>query len=583
MKNIKIAIRLAMSYAIIVVMTILLAVYLLSDLSEVNKGVANLYEKAVLPLSNTTQTSQDVQNMLVIAYQTALTKSNEERLALIDVSDSIAEAILKIYNDEKTRMFNEEGQRAIDSVLEAIRDYNESLNLWITEINSRKGRAIAAAITIPDELFEKTDKIIQYNRDFVTSKIKNAEEINKNSIDMYAQARYDSTLYIILIVIITLAFNVYIAFSIIRPLNKVVATLKKGESGDMRARTQIKQKDEIGVVASSIDDFFGKMQDILNALHVNSDTLSSSSEELSSISRVLASGSEQTINQSEAVASATEQMSVNISAMATASEEASVNANQVAASAKRMSSNINTVAAAIEEMSTSINQIADNADNTRKITAEATIKSKEATDAMDKLGVAAKEIGKVTEVIKKIADKTNLLALNATIEAAGAGEAGKGFAVVANAINDLANQSIKNTEDIATRIEDIQQSTNNAINVIHDICEIITKINSSIEGIAGHIVHQTKASNEIAQNVAQANTETKHVAHSISEIARGSNDASRNASEVAKGATHVSGNIVNMSQIAKETAQGALQIRHSSGDLAKIVGEFSSIVGAFKV
>jgi methyl-accepting chemotaxis protein len=583
MKNINIAVKLALSYLIIVSIGMALTMYLFSQLSKINQSVESVYEKAVLPLYDVAQTSQDLQDMLIIAYQTSIAKTNDERLAFVGINDSIANVVLDIYDKERKRTFQVEGQKIIDSISESLKEYNEILNQWVTDINSRKTRTTVISNVIPNELFEDISNVSRHNTSFVEAKIRNAKDIIASSISIYNKARYEASLFIIGIVVVMICFGIFISFSVVRPLNKVVATLKKGANGDMRERTNIKQKDEIGTVAKSIDDFFGKMQDILNNLHVNSDTLSSSSEELSSISRVLASGSEQTISQSEAVASATEQMSVNITAMATASEEASVNANQVASSAKRMSSNINTVAAAIEEMSTSINQIADNADHTRKITADATIKSKEATNAMDKLGLAAKEIGKVTEVIKKIADKTNLLALNATIEAAGAGEAGKGFAVVANAINDLASQSIKNTEDIATRIEDIQQSTNNAIDVINDICEIITKINSSIESIAGHIVHQTKASTEIAQNVAQANTETKHVAHAISEIAKGSNEASKNASEVAKGATHVSSNIVSMSQIAKETAQGAVQIMHSSGDLARIVGELSKVIGSFKV
>ena len=57
--------------------------------------------------------------------------------------------------------------------------------------------------------------------------------------------------------------------------------------------------------------------------------------------------------------------------------------------------------------------------------------SKAASRKVDELGLAAQEIGKVTEAITGISEQTNLLALNATIEAARAGEAGKGFAVVA--------------------------------------------------------------------------------------------------------------------------------------------------------
>ena len=56
------------------------------------------------------------------------------------------------------------------------------------------------------------------------------------------------------------------------------------------------------------------------------------------------------------------------------------------------------------------------------------------SETMDVLSKAAKEIGEVTNLIKRIAAQTNLMALNAIIEAASAGDAGKGFAVVAKPI-----------------------------------------------------------------------------------------------------------------------------------------------------
>ena len=377
-----------------------------------------------------------------------------------------------------------------------------------------------------------------------------------------------------------------IAFSTIavsKPLAIVVETLKKGEDGDMRARSNIAREDEIGVVSKAVDHFFGEMQKVVKNIRTNSDTLAGASEELSGVSKQLSNGAEQTVVQSNTVASTTEQMAVNINTMASGAEEASVNAGEVASAAEQMSVNMNTIASAIEEMSVSIRQISDNTAGVRKVATEATGKATTATDVMHKLGSAAKEIGQVTDVIKKIADKTNLLALNATIEAASAGEAGKGFAVVAGEIKELANQSAQSADDIARRIEGIQNGTKDAVTVIDDVSEIIEKINHSVEAISENVEQQNRASNEIASNVAQANTGAKRVASAIGEVAHGANDVSRNAGEAARGATHVSSNVVTMSQAAQDSAQGAIQVNDSAGELSKIAGELKEAVSRFKV
>jgi len=201
---------------------------------------------------------------------------------------------------------------------------------------------------------------------------------------------------------------------------------------------------------------------------------------------------------------------------------------------------------------------------------------------MTKLSEAAKEIGHVTDVIKKIADKTNLLALNATIEAASAGEAGKGFAVVAGEIKELANQSAKSADDIANRIDGIQNETNSAVKVISDVSNIISKINQSVEAIAGHVEQQTKASNEIANNVAQASTGAKRVAISISEIAKGSHDIAKNAAEAVKGTEDIKENMVVASDVAKKSYKGSSQVSNSASDLARTTDNLRNVIDKFK-
>jgi methyl-accepting chemotaxis protein len=144
---------------------------------------------------------------------------------------------------------------------------------------------------------------------------------------------------------------------------------------------------------------------------------------------------------------------------------------------------------------------------------------------VSRLGESSREIGDVIKSITSIAEQTNLLALNATIEAARAGEAGKGFAVVAGEVKELAAESARAAEDVARRVEAIQNDTNSAVSAIAQIAEIVESINNYQMTIASAVEEQTATTNEMSRSVAEAATGSTEIAGNINEVAANVNQS----------------------------------------------------------
>lgn len=347
------------------------------------------------------------------------------------------------------------------------------------------------------------------------------------------------------------------AKTIVKPVNHMAARIKdiaEGE-GDLTRRLEIHTNDELGQLGQWFNLFIERLHNIITQVKNNSAKLNSSAAQMADISQALAGGAEQTAQEARKVSDSSEQMNSNMTSIAASMEQAS--------------ENVNMVATAAGEMSNTINEITQNAARARVITGEAVTQADNASSQVEELGGSAQEIGKVIETITEISEQVNLLALNATIEAARAGDAGKGFAVVANEIKELARQTAAATQEIRSRVDTIQQSTNGTVAEISKITNVIKDINQNVLVIASAVEEQSSTTQHISDNVSQA-------AQGISEVSR----------HVAQ-ASDVSGNIAEqiglMTGSTNEISQSGAQVSGNSNELSSLAEELDRLVGTFKV
>ncbi len=361
----------------------------------------------------------------------------------------------------------------------------------------------------------------------------------------------------LLAIVIPVAFLLFIGLlflqirrTVTQPLGRLEAVVRAVEEGDMSARAHIKQQDEIGRLAESVNAMIASGERSLQELQVhmrqaeeaqqNAEFLQQQADEerkylqeqFAQISDVIehvtqgdltarlhVDGSDNVSMLMHQINQMVEDLESLICEFTSAGHQLSEAAQLVASAAEEMSAGAQgqarqtaEVAAAVEEMSATVNgssmhaheanQMAQQASNlagsgerafqktTSGMTRIATL-VKESADKVTALGESSAQIGEIIQVIGDIADQTNLLALNAAIEAARAGEQGRGFAVVADEVRKLAERTTAATKEIAGMITRIQHNTHEVVGSMsrgNDEAEAGLKLSEEASSVLGQIV-----------------------------------------------------------------------------------------------
>jgi methyl-accepting chemotaxis protein len=503
MKNMKISMKLILSFLIIIVLAAVVGAVGIVGMYALHKADDEMYVYNAKPMGDIAvmydlfATQRINAANIVIFYNDDREFSMDEEESLKEKEQGFDEA----FEDYGNWLSNDE-EKAVYEELGGIyyADFAERKQAVRDAVDAGDLKAMSAAIMELDskgsDVSDCLDALNALNNELARSRV----EGNANLFRVMA-----TITVVVLVFAVTVALLLAFRLSglIAKPIKAVSAFMRKASStGDLsldedEAAKLSDSKDETGELGVSAAAFIGRMAEISEKLErIAGGDLTADIDPLSEkdvMGNAMKRMTDSLNNMFAEINEAATQVSAGSGQIADGAQSLAQGASEQAASVEQLS-------AAVSEVFVSVKEAADSARNA--VAMQSGIKAKAErgsermnamTEAVRAINDASQSIGKVIKTIDDIAFQTNILALNAAVEAARAGAAGRGFAVVAEEVRNLAAKSAEAAQDTEALI-------GNSIDKATLGVKIANETNESFTEIVDGIIASGRISGEIAES-----------------------------------------------------------------------------------
>jgi methyl-accepting chemotaxis protein len=539
LRNLNIAPRAFLGFAFIALLVVVLGVFAVNRMSIIRQASIDMESTQLPSVTHLAVVTENVLRLRILSFRVLV---NREPAGLQEAQTRIATLVDKVRSAQASyaalpagaeeRVLYQTFASTLDNYLQAQNQMMElSRQDKIDEMRSLINTRIKDGT---DQMGEQLNKLIAINA------------AGAKAASAQAGEKYDSAIFgIVLVAIVAALATVLLAWlltrSIVTPLNRAVAAARTIAEGNLTKVIEIDGNDEPARLLEALAAMQANLRKTIEQIAGSATQLGAAAEELSAVTEEASRGLQQQNNEIEQAATAVNEMTAAVEEVARNAVSTSEASNQSTHAAREGRDQVVKTVDAIQTMTHDVQNTAQ---------------------MIEGLAAQGRDIGKVLDVIRAIAEQTNLLALNAAIEAARAGAAGRGFAVVADEVRALAHRTAQSTQEIEKMVAGIQNGTGEAVSSMQQSNQR-TQSTLEMARAAGVALEQ------ITQSIHQINERNLVIASASEEQAQVSREVDRN--------------LVNIRDLATQSAAGANQTSAATHELSRLAVDLNAMVARFVI
>ncbi|PZP32100.1 MAG: methyl-accepting chemotaxis protein [Roseateles depolymerans] len=473
MNNLRVGIRLALAFAVLLVLMLAMAAIGVFQAKAINY-YAEYYPENILP---SLRAIREIDGFLSdgrrLETQHLLVEDAQERRSLEDRIAQVREAASKRLKDYEALVSDDDDRGLMTTTGQQVKAYFGAQDEVLAA--SRQGLADPAQATKARNLsMGQARQVFTEARGTIEKWWKYNEGVAA-AATASAAAAYQRVLTVFAAVaVVALALGIWAAWLITRsitgPVQKAVEAVRSVAGGDLTLRVHANSRDELGQLLNSLDEMTRNLSGMVAGVRSGCDQINVAATEIAQGNSDLSARTETQASSLEQTAASVEQMAAQIKANAD-------NARQADQLASHASEVAQAGGAAVGEV----------------------------VRTMDDISQSSRKIADIIGVIDGIAFQTNILALNAAVEAARAGDQGRGFAVVAGEVRSLASRSAEAAKEIKSLIGDSVAKVENGSTQVLQARETIEQMVTEMRRVTDLVAEITVSSREQSDGVVQIN------------------------------------------------------------------------------